>query len=112
MLDGLSAVLSCVHDDSITAAEILLTRNLGGFCHEVAEQARVFGGGFSERANVTARYEEQVSGCLRLNVGEAVAEIVAVDGLRGNLALKNAAEEAVHGNPSVAGTVHFWSGGK
>ena len=113
VVDGLPAVVAGVDDDAIAAGvELELAGDLGGGGEEMAEQVGVLGSGLDERVDVAPRDEENVCGRLRLDVGEGEAKLVGVDRLGGDFALKDAAEETVHGCFSVAGGSHFCAGGK
>jgi hypothetical protein len=67
----------------------------------MAEEFFVVGIGFGEGDDVLAWGDEDVDGGLRMDVGEGVTLVVLVDGVGGNGAVDDLAEEAGHGVISV-----------
>ena len=101
MLDGLAAVVSCVDDGAVTFVEALLAGDFSDCREQMAQQRRVFWGGVGERGDVLARYDQDMHGRVRMNVGEGDALVVFVHASGGDGAIDDFAEETVHSFPSV-----------
>jgi len=102
MVDCLSAIFAGVDHGAIAFGQALLA---GDFCYypeQVTEQRGVFFGCFREGADVLARDDEHVDGCVRMNVGKGDAQFVFVDAVRGNGSFDDFAEEATHNSFSVS----------
>ncbi len=94
VVDGLTAVAASVDDDAVAVGEMLAGDGRGGV-EEFAEQGcgSVGGGG-----KVLAGDGEEVSGGFGVDVGEDDGVLVLVDGLDGDGAVGDFAEDAVvHG---------------
>jgi hypothetical protein len=73
MVDGLSAVISRVDDNAITAIELLASGQVCCNRHHVSEQGLVFRHSLGLRGDVLLWDDEQMGGSLGINVGEADA---------------------------------------
>ena len=104
VVDGLAAVSAGVGYDPIAVGEIAVAEGGGGF-EQVAED---FGGGCGGVGEVLFGNEEQVRGSLGVDVGEGEAEVVFVDGLDGDGAVDNLAEDAVVHGAMVTRQVVGW----
>ena len=102
--DRLPGRLAVVGHDSISVrAQMQIVRDLSD-----AHQRRSDGGGVGlaqiiEAGNVLARNDQDVRGCLRVDVMKCDDVAVFVDFLRGDLAVRNAAEETTvsAGHPRI-----------
>ncbi len=101
MVDGLAAVLAGIDDYAVALAEAILLCEIGGDGHQVADQMLVVR--LVEGSDVLARNDEQMSGCLRRDVGEGEYAVILVDRFGWNVAGDDFAEDAIHGLTSVHG---------
>lgn len=107
MVDRLTALFPCVHDDAIAAIQLSTLSNLRRGGHQMTQQRCMFGSRLCLRGKVEFGNDQQVGGRLRVDVGKADAEIVLVHAVRRNLAFYNLAEYTVAWhwwakNPSLA----------
>jgi len=96
MVDRLTAVSADVGDDPVAVfGDALGPRQLCRDLEDSAQQLAVGGGEVVRRGDVGARHEQDVGGCLRIDVANRNDQVVFVDRCRSKLAGDNAAEEAV-----------------
>lgn len=79
MVDRLSPVFAGVDDDTISAIQLSLARNVCGDSHQMTKQGCVFGNGLCLRGDVLFGNDEEMGRCLRIDVGKGDAEIILVE---------------------------------
>lgn len=95
MMNRLPAIVARIHDDPVPMAQLLATRNLGGRSHQVAYQRSMLRISFGKGSKMLLRYDQQVCRGLRVDIGEANAEIVFIDAIGRNRTGNNLAKETV-----------------
>ena len=96
MVNRLTAVSADVRDDPVAVfGDVLGPRQLCRDLEDSAEQLAVGGGELVRRPDVGAWHEQDVRGCLRIDVANRDDQVVLVDRGRRKLAGDDAAEEAV-----------------
>ncbi len=95
MVNGLSAVVPCIHHHPIALLQLLRSGKVCCSCHQVAEQRLVLSECLSLRRDVSLGNDKQVSGSLRIDVGECDAQLVFVDSISWYLTSDDLAEQAV-----------------
>ncbi len=94
VLDGLAAVSSGIDDDAMAFWNVLFGES-GGDVEEMAEEV---GGDLGDVGKVVFGNDQEVGGGLGVDVREREGAVVLVEGLDGDFALGDLAEEAVgHG---------------
>ena len=94
VIDGLSAVVAGVDDDAKTVVEVLLLRDFVG-CGEELTKGLVGGRGVRERSEVSLGDDQQVNGCLWINVREREHGFGFIDTCDRDHTVGDLAEEAV-----------------
>jgi len=95
VVDGLAAIVAGVDDQAVAVGEGVGAGEIGGDGGEMAEEGSVVRGGVGERGEVLLGDDEDVSGGLRVDVGEGEGEVVLVEAGGGDGAGDDLAEEAV-----------------
>ncbi len=98
VFDRLAAVVAGIDDEAVAFGEVLLAGDLGGGGEQMSDQSGVFGGSVCERGEVLPGDDEDVDGCLRVDVGEGEQLLVLVEASDGDCAGGDLAEEAVGGH--------------
>ena len=93
--DGLAAIVAGVDDGAETVLDALLLSDQLGGDKELAEERGVCGRGVGERGMVLLRDQEDVDGCLGVDVREGEDEVVLVEARDGDDAGGDLAEEAI-----------------
>jgi hypothetical protein len=92
--DGLSGTRTDVEDGTISLLDVALAGDLGGGEMAPADDLGVGRLGFFQSAKVSLGDDEDVCGCLGIDVFEGENMIVFVNFFGGDLAAKDTAEEA------------------
>jgi hypothetical protein len=93
----LAGVRTVIHHEPEAVRELELSRDIAGDEQEMAEHDLILGGGFRDARNYFFRDDQQVNGCLRLDIMQHEALLVLVFDSRGNFAVDNFLKESFHG---------------
>ena len=92
MVDGLPAVLTCVHNNAITIAQTLVAGDLRCCPKQVPEKGALALIGFDKGRNVLAGNDQDVYRSLGVDVGKGVGQRILEEGCGRNLTFDNLAE--------------------
>jgi hypothetical protein len=104
MRDSLLPVLTAIEYSAVSTVQSFLGRNLLGTQKKVTHQLLVFIRQVIERRNWFARHNQNVNGCLGLDITEGDTPIVFVHHVRRNLSVSNLLEQGLIGHDSGAVT--------
>jgi hypothetical protein len=93
--NGLASAGADVEDGAVSLLDIALTGDLGGGEVAAADEFGVGGLGLLQSGKMFFGNDENVRGCLRVDVFEGEDVVVFVNFLGGNFAAEDAAEEAI-----------------
>jgi len=98
----LAGVRAVVHHEPEAVRELELARDIAGDEQEMSEHGLVFSGCFRDSRNHFFRDNQQVNGCLRLDIMQRDAVLVLVFDSRGDFAVDDFLKESFHGTKDSA----------
>lgn len=101
VVDCLTSISPGIDNSAVSLRKPLVACDLRCCPLQMPQQLFVVLFGVSDRGDVLARDDEDVHWRLGLDVGECVATLVLVNGLRRNASINDLAEEATHGEEST-----------
>jgi hypothetical protein len=103
MVYRLAAVFACIDYYAIAFREALFASQVCCYPQQVTEERGMFFACFGQRNEMFTGRNQEVYGCLGVNVGEGVTAVVLIFGIRGDTSLNDFAEKAAHNRTSVLG---------
>jgi hypothetical protein len=98
MMHGLAAFISGVHDDAISALQLLIAGNLRRRSHQVTKQRSIICHRLRLRCDVLLRNDQDVRGSLRIDIRKADRQFVFVHSVCWNRASDDFAKQAIRGH--------------
>jgi hypothetical protein len=95
VVHGLAAIVTRIHNNSVTLIQLLFTGNRSGRSHQMAHQSSVLSQRLRRRADVLFRNHEHMCRCLGIDVRESDAKFVFIDTIGRNSARHDLAKQAV-----------------
>jgi hypothetical protein len=96
MRHGLARIRTIVDDETKSIGQAEFFRDLSGYEEQMPQHAFVGRAAFGDAGNDLFRHDEQMNGCLRLDVVKHDALVVFMFDPRGDLAINDALENSFH----------------
>jgi hypothetical protein len=96
MIDRLASIGPGIDHHAVAVSQAFVAGNLRGRQQHVAEQRGMFLAGVRQGGDMFAGHHQKVHRRLRIDIAEGAAQLVLVDGLGGDGALGDLAEQAAH----------------
>ncbi len=95
VFDTLASVLTDVGDDAITSGEACGRRDVRDGLHDARDTRAVFARYLVERRDVRLGYDQDVYGCLRIDVRECIDGVIFIDFATRDFSRDDFTEQAV-----------------